>query len=105
MAIIPLKQTATIRKPDEVDKWGNVTPSEPFDLNCRADEVTEVVKNQLGNEVVSSVQLLFDKIPNISYDDEIEFTNELDVTIRRKPVNIEPYRMPNGKPTLTAVYL
>lgn len=105
MAIIPLKQIATIHKPAEVDDWGQVTPSEPIELKCRADERTEVVKNQLGAEVVSGVQIMFDKLPNVSYDDEIEFTNELGDTIKRKPVNIEPIRMINGKPTLTVVYL
>lgn len=48
---------------------------------------------------------MFDKLPAISYDDVIEYKNELDVTIKRKPENIEPIRMINGKPALTTVYL
>ncbi|WP_232696174.1 hypothetical protein [Brevibacillus daliensis] len=63
------------------------------------------MKNQLGVEVVSGVQLMFDKLPNIAYNDVIEYTNELDVAIKRTPVKIEPVRMVNGKPTLTFVYL
>lgn len=105
MAIIPLKQTATIHKPEVVDDWGEVTALPPFTLKCRADERTDIVKNQLGEEVVSGVQLMFDKLPDIAYDDVIEFINELGVSVKRKPVKIEPIRMPNGKPTLTQVYL
>lgn len=105
MAIIPLKQRATVHKPTIVDDWGEVTAEPPSTLKCRADEKTEVVKNPQGDEVVSGVQLLFDKLPNITYDDVIEFTNEIGVAVKRKPVKIEPIRMINGKPTLTAVYL
>lgn len=105
MALIPLKQTATIYKPDIVDDWGEVTSHPPITLKCRADEKTVVTKNPQGAEVVSSVQLMFDKLPAISYDDVIEYKNELDVTIKRKPENIEPIRMISGKPTLTQVYL
>lgn len=105
MALIPLKQSAIIHKPAVVDDWGEVTSLPPFTLKCRADEKTEVVKNPQGTEVVSGVQFLFDKLPAITYDDVIEYKNELDVTIKRKPVKIEPIRMINGKPTLTAVYL
>lgn len=105
MAIIPLKQVVTVHKPGGRNDFGEVIPGESFTLKCRADERTQVVKNQIGEEVVSSVELLFDKLPDISYDDTIEYENELGVTIKRKPVNIEPIRMINGKPTLTAVYL
>lgn len=105
MAIIPLKQRVTVHKPDITDDWGEVTAQPPITLKCRADEKTEVVVGQTGEEVVSGVSFLFDKLPNISYDDVIEFTNELGVSVKRKPVKIEPIRMINGKPTLTAVYL
>ena len=105
MAMIPLKQTVLIHKPAIVDDWGEVTAQPPITLKCRADERTDVVKNPQGAEVVSGVQLMFDKLPAITYDDVIEYTNEIGVAVKRKPVKIEPIRMPNGKPTLTAVYL
>lgn len=105
MAIIPLKQSVLIHKPAIEDDWGEVTPQEPITMKCRADEKTEVVKNTLGEEVVSGVQIMFDKLPNITYDDVIEYTNEIGVAVIRKPVNIEPIRMINGKATLTVVYL
>lgn len=105
MAIIPLKQSATITKPGTMDDWGNGTQGETNILKCRADETVKTVVNTLGKEVVSNVSLLFDKLPNIAYDDEISYSNELGVTIKRKPVLISPIRMINGKPTLTEVHL
>ena len=105
MPIIPLKQRVIVHKPESIDDWGIGTPGEQIPMKCRADEKTEVVKNKVGDEVVTSAQFLFDKLPNIAYDDEIEYTNELGVTIKRKPELIEPIRLINGKPTLTAVYL
>ncbi|MGN7387727.1 hypothetical protein [Sporosarcina sp. SAFN-015] len=105
MALIPLKQRALVHKPAERDPWGETKKLPPIAYKCRADEITEIVKNVAGAEVVSGVQIMFDKLPNIRYDDEIEYTNELGVTVKRKPVKIEPIRMLNGKPTMTVVYL
>ncbi|MET3658523.1 hypothetical protein [Sporosarcina psychrophila] len=109
VALIPLKQTVLVHKPETTNDWGETTSLPPITLKCRADEKVEYVKNfastTLNAEVLSSVQLLFNKLPDIRYDDVIEFTNELDVTVKRKPLLIEPIRMINGKPTLTAVYL
>ena len=105
MAIVPLKQRVTVHKPSETNDWGETTPGAIVEYKCRADEKTEIIKNQHGVEVVSSVQIMFDKLPDIAYNDVIEYTNELDVTVKRKPEKIEPIRMPNGKPTLTMVYL
>lgn len=107
MAIIPLKQTVTVRKylADNADGWSVDEYGEPIEYKVRATEKFEVVTNALGEEVTASVKITFDKLPDISHDDEITYTNELGVTVKRKPLSIKPTRMPNGKPTLTAVYL
>ena len=104
MPMVPMKQSVTIKRKGELDEWGEGSAPTEFKLKCRVDELTQVVQNQLGNEVVSGLEILLDKLPDVRYDDVIEYTNELGVTIRRTPVKIEPVRMPNGKPTLTAVY-
>ena len=107
MPVVPLKQTVTVRKWQnvEVDGWQQEGYGEPVIYPVRATERVEVVVNQFGEEVTASVKLLFDKLPNINYDDEIAFVNELDVAIVRKPLSIKPVRMINGKPTLTAIHL
>lgn len=104
MAIIPLKQSVTIYRPGVEDKWGNASTSTSFTLKCSVNEVTETVRNQFDKETVSSMKVMFDKLQDIRYDDEIEYTNELGVTVKRSPIKIEPTRL-NGKPLLTTVYV
>ncbi len=107
MAIVPLKQTVYVRKliTDTNDGWDVDTHGEPIEYKARATEKVETVTNQLGDEVTASVKILFDKLPDISYDDIVSFTNELGVKIEHQPLSIRPIRMVNGKPTLTAVHL
>lgn len=107
MAIIPLKQTVTVRKwlADNDDGWANEDWSAPTTYKVRATEKVEIVTNQLGEEKTASVKLLFDKLPDITYADEITYINEMDVKVTRTPLSIKPIRMINGKPTLTAIYL
>ena len=107
MAIIPLKQTVTVRKliTGNNDGWDTEEWSEPITLKCRAEETVETVKNQFDEEAVSSLRLYFDKLPDIDYAAEITFENELGVKIQRSPIRIAPVRMINGKVALTLVNL
>lgn len=109
MAIIPLKQSVIVYYKATENEWGEVESMPPVTLKCRVDEKTEYVKNlassTLNAEIISNVQIIFDKLPNISYEDTIEFTNELGVKMSGKPLLIEPIRMINGKAALTTVYL
>lgn len=106
MAYIPLKQTVTITRKGETGEWGiPKEPTEPFDLKCRVDEQTKLVKNQLGNEVISRMNITFDKLADIRYDDKVAFTNELGDKIEGSPLSIEPIRFVNGKPVMTIVYI
>lgn len=107
MPIIPLRQTVTVRKliSSSTDGWNESSFGEAIPYRVRASEKIEIVVNELGEEKKSTVKLLFDKLPDIAYTDEITFENELGVKIMRSPLTIRPIRMINGKPTLTAVYL
>lgn len=105
MALLPLKQTVTIKRKGETDRWGNeITPPVVKSMKCRVDEGSKLVQNQLGEEVVSGMEITFDKLADVKYTDTIEYTNELGETITRTPIRIEVVRMINGKPALTAVY-
>ncbi|CAM2951652.1 hypothetical protein PASE110613_09120 [Paenibacillus sediminis] len=105
MAIIPLKQTVTVTKAGADSGWGHTDSGAVVMYKARVTEQTSVVINQFGAEAVSSMTIIFDKLPDVSYDDVITYTNELGVTIARKPLAIEPRRMLNGKPILTEVYV
>lgn len=105
MAIVPLKQTITVHRGGGTDDWGYPTTGTTTEYKARVDEKTEVVQNQAGQEVVTGVQIMLDKLTDIRYSDEISYTDELGRTTKRKPVRIEPVRMINGKAVLTLVYL
>ena len=105
MALIPLKQKATVVKPEIIDDWGNTTPGERIEYKVRVDNVVKEVKNRMGQEVISTAQVWFNKYPDVKYEDTLEYVDEHGNSIVRKPELIDPIRMINGKPTLTIVYL
>ena len=105
MALIPLKQRVCVYKTTGRNEWGEMVFADPVTMRCRVDEGTQLVENQAGEEVVSTVSVMFDKYPKISYDDYLEYTDEHATIFKRKPIKIEPIRLINGKVTLTVVYL
>lgn len=105
MPIVPLKQTVTVTKPAFADGWGVLIPGAANVLKARVSEGTRVVTNRYGDEAVSSMTVLLDKLADVSYDDTITYTNELGVTIERTPISIQPKRGINGKAILTEVFV
>lgn len=106
MAIIPLKQTIKIERPGERDSWGRpIRQPESMTLKCRVDEGSQTVQNSIGEEVVVSLEIKLDKLADVRYSDEIEYTNELGNTVKRKPTRIDVIRMISGKPVMTVVFV
>ncbi|WP_102271302.1 hypothetical protein [Cytobacillus massiliigabonensis] len=113
MAILPLKQTVTIKRKGETDRWGNVvTPDIEFTLKCRVDDGAKLTRRTsqqpgavqtLSEEVVSSAQILFDKFADIHLTDEILYTDESGSTRVYLPINVNRVRGLNGKAVLTEV--
>lgn len=133
MAIIPMRQHVFISRAAEdddgkelIDDWGNpVTPEEktyfisPYQtilddgrimIPCRIAEGSELVTNSSGGNVTNSAEvararILIDKLADIRYTDEISYTNELGITITRKPKEINVKRLMSSKPVLTEVFI
>jgi hypothetical protein len=103
VAIIPLKQTVTITKPGGLDEWGNTVPGPSIVYKCRIDEGSALVKNQNGEEVVSSARILIEKLADVDYGDDVTYSNELGKTFTEKPIRISVLRGPDGKPWFTEV--
>ncbi|QVY62986.1 hypothetical protein [Cytobacillus gottheilii] len=113
MPIMPLKQTVTIRREGEVDRWGNeLTPPTEFTIKCRVQEGAKLTRRTsqqsgatqvLSEEVVSSAQIFFDKFADIRLDDEILYTDESGNQRTYVPINIKRTRGMNGKAMLTEV--
>ncbi len=114
MPIIPMKQTITVKRPEETDDYGRPINSEPIEMKCRFVESSKLVKrtssgtgaNQsMSEEVVSSAQVFLDKLADIRYTDQIFYTNELGIERKYSVLNIEVKRNIAGKPIMTVVYL
>jgi len=110
MAVVPLKQTITVRRSGGVDEWGRPLPTQTFTLKCRIDEGSQLtVQHSEGivqsGTVVAEAKILIDKLADIRYTDEISFTDELGITVTRNPKQIDVKRGLNGKPMLTVVYI
>jgi hypothetical protein len=114
MALIPLKQTVTIKRPGAPDKWGNPTAPIEFTLPCRIVEGVKLTRRTSSSgaggtvavnaeEVVSTAQIFFDKLADIKLTDEIYYTDENGNTRLYRPISIEVRRGPNGKPWFTIV--
>lgn len=111
MAIIPMKQTVTVRRKSDPDRWGNA-PDIEFTLKCRIQENTKLARRTnytsgtttiLAESVVSKAQIMFDKYVDVTLTDEISFTDESGVAQTYLPININRIRGLNGKAILTEV--
>lgn len=105
MPLIPMKQTITVTKAGGSDGWGGTAFGTPIAVKARVTEETNVVTNQAGEEAVASLRILLDKLADISYDDVITYTNELDVTVERKPLKVGVARGMSGRALLTEVFV
>jgi hypothetical protein len=110
MAILPMKQTVTIKRGGALDDWGNAVPGETLTLKCRVEEGSRLASyHSVGlssNEiVVAQARILFDKLADIRETDTLVFTNELGITIEKTPKEINVKRGVSGKPILTEVII
>lgn len=113
MGVMPFKQTVTIKRKGEADRWGNSTTTvPPFILKCRFEEKAKLTRHSstqagtaqvLSEEVVSQAQIYFDKFADIQLTDEIEYTDESGQVRTYYPINVERIRNISGKVILTVV--
>ncbi|SMO93015.1 hypothetical protein [Melghirimyces algeriensis] len=78
---------------------------EPEAFKCRAREVTEVVENPRGEEVLAHVVFLLDQLVPVGYGDNLSYTNEIGIKYEGKPKRVSVIRDFSGKPLFTKVFL
>lgn len=105
MALIPLKDSATITKVNGADPWDGASNGASVTHKCRIDEGTKLVRNQNGEEVVSNTQILFDRIVAVAYSDDVSWTDASGVLRKRKPTAIGVIKDIASKPLFTEVYV
>ncbi|WP_018755198.1 hypothetical protein [Paenibacillus terrigena] len=104
MAIIPLKQAVVVEPFAGTDPdWNELVYGTPYYEDCRFQEAAKLVRNQRGDEVVSVGTFIFDKLPIISINDRLTYTNENGTVRTYTPIAISVRRALNGKPLLTEV--
>ncbi len=111
MALIPLKQTVTVKRPGEPDEWGEGMSTE-FTMNCRFQEGAKLTRKTSAStnpaavtseEVIGVGSFIFDKFADIRMSDELLYTDESGVERTFLPLNVERVRGLNGKAMLTKV--
>jgi hypothetical protein len=110
VAIIPMRQTITVTRGGDIDEWGNATPGETLTFDCRIDEGSQVRQYRSAGTteseiIVATARILLDKLADIRETDTIAYTNELGITIEKKPKEINVKRNVGGKPVLTEVVI
>jgi hypothetical protein len=116
MAIMPMKQSVTVSRKGEVDRWGNqINTVPPFTLKCRFEEGVKLTRKtssqQAGTnaitseEVISTAQVYFDKFADIRLTDELIYTDESGNTRTYLPLNVNRLSGLNGKAMLTVVHV
>jgi hypothetical protein len=107
MPIIPMKQVINLYKKDVSDGWGKgkfqTTPSAI--LKCRFQEGLDREEMLRGDrtDMVLNGKFYFDKYPDITLEDNIEFIDEHQRSHRFQPRNIDVIRGLNGRPLMTVV--
>ena len=104
MSWVPLRQTVTVYPPGSDDPW-NPEQADPFTLKCRFQEATEIVRNQHGEEVVSSAQIFLDKFAAVTVNHVFKYTDETGEERTYYPHNVARKRWLSGKAILTVVYV
>jgi hypothetical protein len=109
MAIIPLKQTITIKHATgETDRFNRAEYGSPETLKCRFVEGSKLVRTRsmgmtTSAEAVSSAQITLAGFVPLSMEDEITYTDEGGKSQAYKPLSIDVKRGLNGKALLTIV--
>ncbi|MFB5568672.1 hypothetical protein ACE41F_26925 [Bacillus cereus] len=110
MALVPMRQDLIRRRGSgELDIYGKPMYEDEIILKCRAVEGTHTTTDRSslieGAVVVAEVKFLLDKLADITYDDELEYTNELGAVFKGKPKSIRILRDIAAKPLMTEVFL
>ncbi len=112
MPLVPMKQTIVIQMPGTTDDWGETIPGERITKKCRLQEGTKLVRKMSSSggvnsvtseEVVSSAQVMLDKLVHVPMDATLEYTDELGKLRVYHPISIEVKRGLNGKALMTIV--
>lgn len=86
-----------------LDVWGDPKPSEPVELGCNVRSETKVVKNQNGEESVSTMQILFIGLQSVKVGDQFTFVEANGDVLEMSPIDVKFMRDLDGSVAYTRV--
>lgn len=89
--------------PANMDPYGKRLTLTEVEIRCRIDETSKVVKDQQGEEVISSTQFYFPGSINVAYWDELQWTDAGGATVSKTPIAVELFRDGVGNRRLLVV--
>lgn len=101
--MIPLYDRITIQKTLAEDDWNVPTTIEPVSYKCLIDYSTEKTIDSNGSEIVASGSIMLKGLVNVSYMDNLTWTDQLGIVYKRMPKRIEPINYA-GKTLFTKVF-
>jgi hypothetical protein len=105
MALIPLKDSIIVITGGALDEWGVSAVGVSTTYKCRIDEGTRLTRNQNGDEVVTTTQVLINGGVAVDYDDEFTWTDSSGVQRTRKPIRISAIKDFSSRVLFTEVEL
>lgn len=103
--MIPFDVHFRVIKGGELDAWGESVPLDILEVKGNLRSQTKLTKNDRGEEVISTYQLLFRGCVNIQPQDKVQFT-EGDGRMREMyPITIKWMRHFSGEIGFTKVEL
>ena len=105
MQTTPGNETVRIFKGDGNDGWAQPIEQEPITVDAFCSEEINTVENELGEEVVSRLRIVFVGVQDVDYTDKIEYTDALGRVTKRKPERIIFRKRPDGRVLVTEVFV
>lgn len=90
LGYIPLNDSITVIKNNGLDEWGEPTAGIRTAYKARLNYSTNAksMGGVKGTEVVSSLKVILSGLPEVTYEDTLEYTDKLGNVKEYKPVNI-----------------
>jgi hypothetical protein len=101
--MIPLYDRITIQKTLAEDDWNIPTDNESISYKCLIEYSSEKITDANGSEIVASGSIMLKGLVNVSYMDNLTWTDQLGNVYKRMPKRIEPINYA-GKTLFTKVY-
>jgi hypothetical protein len=101
--MIPTPHSITIIKSNGLDAWGEPIAGEAIEIQGNLRSQTKVIRNNNGEEVVSSYTILFIGFVDVKHDDKVQFVEPNGEVKEIAPINVKFMRDLDGSVAFTRI--